>query len=178
MKCPKCHSDNPDTKPFCADCGTQLTPPDETQPCFTKTLESPIEEPSRGTLFAGRYEIIEELGKGGMGVVYRVADPLNPARRVALKSIRRKLVQPELIDRFKAEFRVLTSLQHPNVAVAYDFESLPGSEDFCFTMEFVEGRDIFRGHRRFELEADRLFTDPSVPGAFLRAQPQAHPLRH
>jgi predicted ATPase/predicted Ser/Thr protein kinase len=94
-------------------------------------------------VFAGRYEVIEELGKGGMGVVYRVSDPLNPARQVALKSIRRKLVQPELIDRFKAEFRVLTSLQHPNVAAAYDFESLPGSEDYFFTMEFVEGRDIF-----------------------------------
>jgi histidine kinase len=79
-----------------------------------------------------------------MGVVYRVVDPLNPTRKIALKSIRRSLIQPELIGRFKAEFRVLTSLKHPNVASAYDFESLPGSEDYFFTMEFVEGRDIFR----------------------------------
>jgi predicted ATPase len=90
------------------------------------------------------YEIIEVLGEGGMGVVYRVADPLNPERSVALKSIHRKLVQSELIDRFKAEFRVLTSLKHPNVAAAFDFESFPGNEDYFFTMEFVEGRDIFR----------------------------------
>ena len=109
----------------------------------TKTYETTKEELVSGSSIANRYEIIEELGKGGMGAVFRVADPLNPTRRVALKSILRKLVQPELIDRFKAEFRVLTSLQHPNVAVAYDFESLPESEDYFFTMEFVEGRDIF-----------------------------------
>ena len=85
---------------------------------------------------------------GGMGVVYRVADPLNPTRRVALKSILRKIVQPELIDRFKAEFRVLTSLKHPNVAAAYDFESLPGSENYFFTMEFVEGCNLFQAKQR------------------------------
>ncbi len=77
-----------------------------------------------------------------MGVVYKVADPLNPARSVALKMIHHEHIQPELIARFKAEFRVLTSLRHPNVAAAFDFESLPGSEDYFFTMEFVEGRDM------------------------------------
>lgn len=106
-------------------------------------METAKEEPTLGSAIASRYEIIEKLGEGGMGVVFRVADPLHPDRLVALKRIRRKLVQSELIARFKAEFRVLTSLQHPNVAVAYDFESLPGSEDYFFTMEFVEGRDIF-----------------------------------
>jgi serine/threonine protein kinase len=72
-----------------------------------------------------------------------LVDPLNPTRQIALKSISRKLIQPELIGRFKAEFRVLTSLHHPIVAKAYGFESLPGNENYFFTMEFVEGRDIF-----------------------------------
>lgn len=143
MKCPKCDAENTRDSQFCKKCATSLMEVDESQRSITKTIETPREELTTGSTIAGRYEIIEELGKGGMGVVYRVADPLNPARRVALKSIRRKLVQPELIGRFKAEFRVLASLQHPNVAVAYDFESLPGSEDYCFTMEYVEGRDIF-----------------------------------
>lgn len=142
-KCPSCHAENPETKQFCADCGTQLTAPPEPQPSFTKTIETTREELTSGSTVANRYEIIDELGKGGMGVVYRVSDPLNPTRQIALKSIRRKLTQPELIGRFKAEFRVLTSLQHPNVAAAYDFEALPGSEDYFFTMEFVAGRDIF-----------------------------------
>jgi len=144
MQCPKCQTDNPDSVKFCGECGTNITYPEDSLPVITETIKTPRGELTIGSTIAGRYKIIEELGKGGMGVVYRVADPLNPARQVALKSIRRKLVQPEFIGRFKAEFRVLTSLQHPNVAVAYDFESLPGSEDYCFTMEFVEGRDIFR----------------------------------
>jgi serine/threonine protein kinase len=143
MKCPQCKTENPDAQKFCGECGTNITPAKATQSLITETIEAPREELTTGSTIAGRYKIIEELGRGGMGVVYRVADPLNPDRRVALKSIQRKLVQPELIARFKAEFRVLTSLNHPNVAVAYDFESLPGSEDYCFTMEFVKGRDIF-----------------------------------
>jgi len=143
VECPKCQAKNLDDSRFCHKCATPLPSPEDISVSHTKTFEIRKEELTTGSTIANRYEIIEELGKGGMGVVYRVTDPLNPTRRVALKSIRRKLVQPELIDRFKAEFRVLTSLQHPNVAAAYDFESLPGSEDFFFTMEFVEGRDIF-----------------------------------
>jgi predicted ATPase len=142
LKCPKCHHGNPDDTLFCGKCGFRLSSIEGIE--VTKTIETTKEELISGSTIANRYEIIEELGKGGMGVVYRVADPLNPERSVALKRIRRKLVEPELIDRFKAEFRVLTSLKHPNVAVAFDFESFPGSEDYFFTMEFVEARDIFR----------------------------------
>jgi hypothetical protein len=63
VKCPKCQTDNPDTKQFCGDCGTKLTPLEEVSPSITKTLDTSAEELSRGTLLAGRYEIIEELGK-------------------------------------------------------------------------------------------------------------------
>ncbi|MGB6334669.1 MAG: protein kinase [Thermoanaerobaculia bacterium] len=97
-----------------------------------------------GTIINGRYRLEECLGEGGMGVVYRVVDPLHPERRVALKSIRRSLVHPALIGRFKAEFRNLTQLQHPNVAAAYDFEEMRASDDYFFTMELVEGRDVLR----------------------------------
>ena len=142
VKCPKCHHGNPDDTLYCGKCGLKLSSVEDIE--VTKTVETTKEELSSGSTIANRYEIIEKLGEGGMGVVYRVADPLNPDRLVALKSIHRKRVQSELIGRFKAEFRVLTSLQHPNVAAAYDFESFPGSEDYFFTMEFVEGNDIFR----------------------------------
>lgn len=79
-----------------------------------------------------------------MGVVYRVFDPLNPDRSVALKIILQSSTQPQRIDRFKAEFRTLTELRHPNIASAYDFESLQGTEDCFFTMEFVDGTDVLR----------------------------------
>jgi hypothetical protein len=60
----KCHADNPDNKQFCGDCGTQLSPPEEVSPSVTKTFEIPITRLAIGSVFAERYEILEELGKG------------------------------------------------------------------------------------------------------------------
>ena len=97
-----------------------------------------------GTIINGRYRVEECLGEGGMGIVYRVADPLHPERQVALKSLRPSLIHSAMIGRFKAEFRNLTQLHHPNVAAAYDFEAMRASDHYFFTMEFVEGRDVFR----------------------------------
>ena len=88
MKCPKCHFDNPSDSKFCKECGTQLLPSKEIP--VTETLETPPEELTRGTIFADRYEIIEELGKGGMGKVYRVVDK-KLDEEVALK-----LIKPEI----------------------------------------------------------------------------------
>ncbi len=69
IKCPKCQSNNPDTQQYCGECGTQIIPKEEIP--ATETIVTPKEELTTGSLFAGRYQIIEELGKGGMG---RAAD--------------------------------------------------------------------------------------------------------
>ena len=61
MQCPKCRTDNPDESVFCAKCGTQIRESEE-QPIPTQTLEVPKEELTTGSTFAGRYQIIEELG--------------------------------------------------------------------------------------------------------------------
>ena len=61
MKCPRCHSDNPDTRQFCGEYGTQLVPLGEIP--VTATLKTSAEELTTSSTFAGRYQIIEELGK-------------------------------------------------------------------------------------------------------------------
>ena len=65
-ECPKCQTNNPDTVKFCGECGILL----EAQVVHTKTLETPTDELTRGSNFAGRHEIIKELGNDGMGRVY------------------------------------------------------------------------------------------------------------
>ena len=87
MKCPKCQSDNPETKPFCGECGTKLISPAAAP---TESSESPRQELTTGSTFANRYKIVEELGQGGMGKVYKAIDnQLN--EEVAIK-----LIKPEI----------------------------------------------------------------------------------
>lgn len=64
IKCPKCQTDNPDTQKFCGECTTPLQPSKDIE--VTETLETPKEELTSGSTFAGSYQIIEELGKGDM----------------------------------------------------------------------------------------------------------------
>jgi serine/threonine protein kinase len=103
---------------------------------------------------AGRYEILGELGRGAMGVVYRAVDPVI-GRNVAVKTIRLTeegtgLTRPELLARFQTEARAAGLLTHPNIVVIYD----AGEEDglYYITMELVVGRSmqsVFDGGEAF-----------------------------
>jgi eukaryotic-like serine/threonine-protein kinase len=93
---------------------------------------------------AGRYEILGELGRGAMGVVYRAVDPVI-GRNVAVKTIRLTeegtgLTRPELLTRFQTEARAAGLLTHPNIVVVYD----AGEEDglYYITMELVVGQSM------------------------------------
>src|SRR6266481_5497592 len=93
---------------------------------------------------AGRYEIVGELGRGAMGVVYKAVDPVI-GRTVAVKTIRLSeegtgLSRPELLSRFQTEARAAGLLAHPNIVVVYD----AGEENgiYYITMELIEGKSL------------------------------------
>ncbi len=137
-KCPKCKSDNPGTATFCADCGTQLPSLEDIE--VTETIEVPKEELTRGTTFAGRYEIIEELGKGGMGRVYRVEDT-KLAQEIALKLIKPEIAKDKkTIERFRNELKLAREIAHRNVCRMYDLNEEKGIH--YITMEYVRGEDL------------------------------------
>jgi serine/threonine-protein kinase len=85
MKYPKCHFDNPSDSKYCKECRTQLIPTEKIS-ALTEILEAPKEEFTAGSTFAGRYQIIEELGKGGKSKVYQ-AHEINLSINVALKPL-------------------------------------------------------------------------------------------
>ena len=140
MKCPKCNSDNPDTKEFCGDCGAKLIPARDIPALSTKSFETPGMELTTGSVFAGRYQIVEELGEGGMGKVYRVIDKqLN--EEVALKLIRPEIASDKkTVQRFRNELKLSRKISHRNVGRMYELMEDQGS--LFFTMEYVPGQDL------------------------------------
>ena len=88
----------------------------------------------------GKYEIVAELGQGGMGVVYKARDPFI-GRLVALKTITPELVSdPEILKRFYREAQSAGTLQHPNIVTIYDLGEADGRP--YIAMEFVEGESL------------------------------------
>ncbi len=109
-------------------------------PLFTETLETPSEELSTGATFAGRYHIVEELGKGGMGRVYRAIDrKLN--EEVALKLIRPEIALDErTLERFQNELKIARKISHRHVGRMYELMEEKGVH--FITMEYVAGQDL------------------------------------
>jgi len=140
IQCPKCHSENPETKQFCADCGAQLAPSKDILPEITETLQVPVKELTTGSTFAGRYQIIEELGKGGMGKVYKVFDT-KIKEKIALKLIKTEIASDkETIERFSNEIRLARKIGHRNVCRMFDIGEAEGTH--FITMEYVSGEDL------------------------------------
>jgi serine/threonine protein kinase len=110
----------------------------------------------RGTTFAGRYEIIEELGKGGMGRVYKVYDT-KIKEVVALKLIRPEISADEnTIARFNNELRLARKISHRHVCTMFDVGE-EGPSHFI-TMEYVRGEDL----KRFIKRAGQLTVSKAV----------------
>jgi tRNA A-37 threonylcarbamoyl transferase component Bud32 len=135
--CPKCLA------------GVVLNPTEPTSPPEPLPL-------SLGASFHG-LEVIELLGQGGMGVVYKARQP-GLDRFVALKILPKRLAEdPDFVQRFKREAKALAALSHPSIVGVHDF----GTEsNLCFlVMEYVDGvnlREILRDRRLSPEEAIRI----------------------
>ncbi|MDA2913796.1 serine/threonine protein kinase [Acidobacteriia bacterium AH_259_A11_L15] len=125
-KCPECHTSYPESASFCPRDGTQLVTIQELEP---------------GTIIRRKYRIEEELGRGGMGVVYRATHLLFREPR-ALKVINRAYLGDEsFVRRFLSEALVTRQLQHPNIVRVEDADETEDGQPFA-VMEYVPGESL------------------------------------
>ncbi|HEY4739226.1 MAG TPA: tetratricopeptide repeat protein [Candidatus Acidoferrales bacterium] len=162
MECPQCHTVNPPTAASCSKCGTAFDFDGATMAAVTaavtpasevgKGWSVPANTPATGgvaamgtslppgTILGTRYEIVQMLGQGGMGAVYKAKDR-ELERFVALKVIRPQLaMDPEILARFKQELILARQVTHKNVIRIFDLGEADGIK--FITMEFIEGQDL------------------------------------
>src|SRR6516164_4269066 len=96
--------------------------------------------PARRTMQIGRYEVQDELGRGGFGRVYRAFDPV-VGRMVAIKTVT-SADDPKMLRRFRNEAAAAGKLRHSNIVVIYDFGEHDGSP--FLVMELLDGQDVER----------------------------------
>jgi serine/threonine protein kinase/Tfp pilus assembly protein PilF len=142
MHCPSCNALNSEESQHCSSCGTPLTKIDDTF-TYTPPTKPPREDTlyfSPGEVFGPRYKIIEEIGRGGMGRVYKAEDK-ELGITVALK-----MIHPEyssrrhIIERFKKETLLARSISHENVIRIYDLGEVDKIK--FISMDYVKGQSL------------------------------------
>ncbi len=140
-ECLQCHFENPPGTRFCGRCGTSLVPGARPQVTPTETVPTPVSrELTPGTTFARRYQIIEDLGHGGMGRVYKVFDT-EVREKLALKLLNPEIAADEqTIERFRNELKLARTISHRNICRMHDLGREEGA--YYITMEYVSGEDL------------------------------------
>lgn len=133
---------------FCGSCGVDVTSPDRDETLEVTTGGSPkAAGPSRSTMrqmlreaTLGEYEILDELGRGGMATVFRAHD-ISLDRKVAIKVMAPHLLEGEgMAERFKLEARTAAQLSHPHIIPIYAVRE--SASILFFVMKYVEGRAL------------------------------------
>jgi serine/threonine protein kinase len=137
IKCPKCHFENQDDTIYCGRCATLLQSSEDPLLSQTKTVLTPT---SIGSTIAGKYKILDELGRGGMGIVYKAEDT-KLHRTVALKFLPPEMERdPITHKRFIREAQAAAALDHPNICTVYEVEEAEGKT--YIAMAYVEGQSL------------------------------------
>jgi serine/threonine protein kinase/tetratricopeptide (TPR) repeat protein len=141
LKCSRCGFDSPSGTRFCGRCAAPLRA-EGGPPASTETLRTPIRELATGTTFARRYQVIEELGKGGMGRVYKVFDQ-EVREKLALKLLNPDIASDaETIERFRSELRLARAVSHRHICRMHDLGREEETGTYFITMEYVPGEDL------------------------------------
>ena len=140
MNCPKCQAQIVDDSQFCSKCGTPIHPGDKDFLSHTRTILRPIDEIGQGKILADKYKVIEVVGKGGMGIVYKAED-IKLKRKVALKFLPPELIQDEEAkERFILEAQSAAALSHPNICTIHEINEENGRS--FIAMEYVKGHSL------------------------------------
>jgi serine/threonine protein kinase/Tfp pilus assembly protein PilF len=140
-KCPKCNTENPSDSKYCQECNTPLSSSEKIYVSETRTRRTPPKDVAPGEVIDKKYKLIEELGKGGMGVVYK-AEQIKPVKRtVALKIIKLGMDTHQIVARFETERQALALMDHPNIAKVFDAGATERGRPY-FAMEFIRGMSI------------------------------------
>ena len=146
MFCPRCGATQPEGVTFCPDDGERLIPEN-----------APEEDLLVGTLVADRYCVIDRLGAGGMGVVYRARQE-GIGRMVALKVLARRLADdPRAVARFFREAQIVSQLRHPHTVTLFDFGRTDDSLLYM-AMDLIEGPSLAATLRHGRLPLPRALT--------------------
>jgi len=153
LKCPTCCTDNPDASRFCANCATPLDSGPQGNPSLTRTLATSAHGLAEGTTIAGKYRVLGEIGRGGMGIVYKAEDT-TLQRTVALKFLPPQWTSdPEARMRFVHEARAASALDHPNICTIYEIGETEDGRMYI-AMGCYEGESLREKLRRGPLKAE------------------------
>jgi serine/threonine protein kinase len=140
MHCPLCQRANRSSARHCVHCGTLLSGGSIPHPCGTGKIPP-------GNRIGGRYVIVRKVAQGGMAAVYEAEEKANPGMKLALKEMSLQALQREktelrkdIVESFRREFQLLSTLRHPNLVEAYNYFEEGGRH--YFIMEFIEGQTL------------------------------------
>lgn len=141
MKCISCNADNPEDAVYCKGCGAALNAEQKTVVLDggTRVMGETLSF-SPGEFFGDRYQIIEEIGQGGMGTVFKARDKELDIV-VALKMIKPRLgSQPDIVQRFKRELLLAREILHEHVIRIHDLGEVAGIK--YISMNYIEGNSL------------------------------------